>query len=205
MDGNSNTQIQNIIFQLKNLVMQLENIMQIQHMGMPNLSNQLQNMGMQMLNIGMQMINMGIIMPNFGIENSDISQQLKYLGSQIQNIGFNIDNNKQMQMNMQMQINQMMINPVMNNVSDSDNFIDKWNLRFENGDTNIIDTILISPKKTVRDAINLYKIKANIDKSKTYKFIFNSRELYPDMEISKSGLSHLSKIIAISTHNTIGG
>ena len=36
------------------------------------------------------------------------------------------------------------------------------------------------------------------------KFIFNNKELFPEMKICQSGLTNLSKILVISIQNIIG-
>ena len=36
------------------------------------------------------------------------------------------------------------------------------------------------------------------------KFIFNNKELFPDMKIYQAGLSNMSEILVIETHNVIG-
>ena len=157
MNPNVNIQILNIAIQVKNLLMQLENISQTQNMVIPNLSNQLENMGIQTLNIGMQIINTGIITSNSGNGNPNLGQQLKDLGNQIQNFGLNIDNNNQIQMNMQIQMNPMMTNQMMNFNPNPE----IWTLKFEDTKSGKYQ-INISPKKFVRDAINLYKSQANL-------------------------------------------
>ena len=167
-------------------------------MVIPNLSNQLENMGIQTLNIGMQIINTGIITSNSGNGNPNLGQQLKDLGNQIQNFGLNIDNNNQIQMNMQMQMNPMMMNQMMNFNPNPE----IWTLKFEDTKAGKYQ-INISPKKFVRDAINLYKSQANIDDISKMKFIFNGSELHPDLEIGNSGLKHLSRIVAVES-NIIG-
>ena len=198
MNPNVNIQLLNIAIQVKNLLMQLENISQTQNMVIPNLSNQLENMGIQTLNIGMQIINTGIITSNSGNGNPNLGQQLKDLGNQIQNFGLNIDNNNQIPMNMQMQMNPMMMNQMMNFNPNPE----IWTLKFEDTKAGKYQ-INISPKKFVRDAINLYKSQANIDDISKMKFIFNGSELHPDLEIGNSGLKHLSRIVAVES-NIIG-
>ena len=170
--------------------MQLENISQTQNMVIPNLSNQLENMGIQTLNIGMQIINTGIMTRNSANENPNLGQQLKDLGNQIQNFGLNIDNNNQIQMNMQMQMNPMMMNQMMNFNPNPE----VWTLTFEHTRLGMYQ-INISPKKFVRDAIDLFKSKANIDDISKMHFIFNGSKLHPELEIGKSGLKHLSRIV----------
>ena len=126
---------------------------------------------------------------NSANENPNLGQQLKDLGNQIQNFGLNIDNNNQILMNMQMQMNPMMMNPNP----------EIWTLEFEHTRLGMYP-INISPKKFVRDAIDLFKSKANIDDISKMHFIFNGSKLHPELEIGKSGLKHLSRIVAVESN-----
>ena len=198
MNPNVNIQISNIAIQLKNLAMQLENISQAQNMVIPNLSNQLENMGIQTLNIGMQIINTGIITSNSGNGNPNLGQQLKDLGNQIQNFGLNIDNNNQIQMNMQMQMNQMMMNQMMmNQMMNFNPNPEILTLKFHYNYLDKEIEINISHKKLVQDAIDLFKIQANIDDMSNTKFIFEAHALNPELEIGKTGLKNNSEIFVI--------
>ena len=162
-------------------------------MVIPNLSNQLENMGIQTLNIGMQIINTGIITSNSGNGNPNLGQQLKDLGNQIQNFGLNIDNNNQIQMNMQMQMNPMMMNQMMNFNPNPE----IWTLKFHYNYLDKEIEINISHKKLVQDAIDLFKIQANIDDMSNMKFIFEAHALNPELEIGKTGLKNNSEIFVI--------
>ena len=77
-----------------------------------------------------------------------------------------------------------------------------WNLIFENQTYGKTVSIIISEQKFVKEAISMYLLKTGItDKC---KFIFNNKELFPEMKICQSGLTNLSRITVISTKNIIG-
>ena len=77
-----------------------------------------------------------------------------------------------------------------------------WNLVFENqNDLNSI-IVTISEQKTIKEAISKYRIKAN--RTDPCKFVFNSKQLYPEMRICESGLKDKSKILVISLQNLKG-
>ncbi len=196
MNPNVDIQISNIAVQLKNLAMQLENITQTKYLVKPNLSNQFENMGIQTLNIGMQLICIGIMKRNSANENPNLGQQLKDLGNQILNFGLSLDNNNnnnnQIPMDMQKLINQKM------------NFIpgpEIWTLKFSYNYNNY--EVYISPTRTVQDAINLFKVQANIINNMEMKFMIGSFPLSPHLEIGKSGLVNGS-IIFVSTPIILG-
>ena len=77
-----------------------------------------------------------------------------------------------------------------------------WNLIFENQNdlSNIIVTI--SEQKTIKEAISMYRVKAN--RTDECKFLFNSKQLYPEMRICESGLKDKSKILVVSIQNLKG-
>ena len=77
-----------------------------------------------------------------------------------------------------------------------------WTLIFENQNDRKAITIRINEQKLVSEAISLYKVKSGrIDKC---KFIFNNKELFPEMKICQTGLQNLSKILVVSIQNVIG-
>ena len=78
-----------------------------------------------------------------------------------------------------------------------------WNLIFENQNDRTTVNVKISENKTVKEAINLYKLKANRTKEKL-KFVFNNKELFTEMRICASGLNNMSKILVISLQNLKG-
>ena len=59
--------------------------------------------------------------------------------------------------------------------------------------------ISISPEKLFREAINMFKLK--IGSNEDFKFIFNGKNICPDLKISQSGLSDNS-VITVFTNNT---
>ena len=63
----------------------------------------------------------------------------------------------------------------------------------------------ISNKKAVGEAINLFKIKANLNENDKLRFIFNSEIINSQLKIYESGLSYGAKIIVIPYENKIGG
>ena len=116
----------------------------------------------------------------------------------------------QMQMNPQMmaQFMTMMNNQqmmMMNNMAGGNISIDDnqgWNLVFEKKSGGGTINLLISPEKTVTEAINAYKIKSMQDGE--MKFIFNGKELPYSLKICQSGLNNGAKILVISTKDVEG-
>jgi len=212
-----NTQMNNISFQLKNLDMQFDSIkMQMQNMVMQNLSPQLQNLGIQMLNLGIQIINVSFDFPDLGFSLPNLRQQINNIGNEIQKIGMNIDmkNGMQINMNMNMQpnnINFMPMNPMMEimnnnykqNMEGNNNHLDKISLFFERDDTKEKTSIGISMKKTVEEAINLYRIKSG-DKEEKRLFFYNGQRLNPNKTIFESGLIDGSNILVVKCKSIIG-
>ena len=206
-------QIKNIKSQLKILDMQLDNIsMQILNMmGMPNISSQIQNIGIQMLNLGTLMINIGIDMPDYGMQIPNLYFQIQNIDMQIQNIGnkINMKNNMNGNMNMMnqnMEFQNMMLNvPMIGKLSGNmkNNDYNEWNLIFYNSDNNIHTSIQISPEKTVREAINLYRIKS-FNSSEQLNFIFNNLKLVDNLKIKESDLRNGSKILVYEMGNIVG-
>ena len=80
--------------------------------------------------------------------------------------------------------------------------IQGWNLIFENQNDRSTITIRISEQKYIKEAISVYMIKSG--RTDKCKFIFNNKELFPEMKICQSGLTNLSKILVISIQNIIG-
>ena len=77
-----------------------------------------------------------------------------------------------------------------------------WNLIFENQNDRQTFNIRISEQKLIKEAISLYYLKSN--KSEKCKFIFNNKELFPEMKICQSGLTNMAKILVISIQNLKG-
>ena len=202
--------------------MQFENILMLmKNIGLPNISSQLQNIGIQMLNMGIQILNISTE-SNMGIGMNNIIQQLQNIGMNIENIAmklntkngmFNMNMNIPMPNNIQINQNMMnMMNLMNNNMNTNFNqnpldnhieyFDDKcWDLLFELD--NKVYSITISNQKTVGEAINLFKRKANLKENDKFRFIFNSNIINPQLKIYE--LSHRAKIKVIRSHEVIGG
>ena len=116
----------------------------------------------------------------------------------------------QMQMNPQMmaQFMTMMNNQqmmMMNNMAGGNISIDDnqgWNLVFEKKSGGGTINLLISPEKTVQEAVNAYKLKSMEEGQ--MKFIFNGKELPYSLKICQSGLNNGAKILVISTKDVEG-
>ena len=200
MNPDVNIQISNIAVQLKNLAIQLENISQTKYLVKPNLSNQFENMGIQTLNIGMQIICIGIMKRNSANENPNLGQQLKDLGNQILNFGLSLDNNNNNNNNNNNQIPmdmQKLINQKMNFIPDPEIWTLKFSYKYKDYE------VYIPPTRSVQDAINLFKVQANIINNMEMKFMIGSFPLSPHLEIGKSGLVSGS-IIFVSTPTIFG-
>ena len=107
--------------------------------------------------------------------------------------------------------NNIMMNNMMNNIPNlnigmnninfgfqNQNFkkVEEWNLLFENKTLGGNVNIIIDPQQYIKEAINRYCLRSEIDPN-NYKFMFNGRDLIPDMKIIQSGLSDNSRIWAI--------
>jgi len=195
-------------------------------MNMPNMGNNMPNMGMNMpnmgntVNMGMNMPNMGMNMPNIGMNTMNIGN-MGNMGMNMPNMGMNTMNIGNMGMNMpNMGMNMggmgnmnmmnfpnmgaipMVALPTMNTMMDIED-AQGWNLIFENQNNRKLINIRISEQKLVKEAINAYKLKVN-DFDNKFKFIFNNKELFPEMKICQSGLTNGAKILVISTKNLKG-
>ena len=111
--------------------------------------------------------------------------------------------NPQMGMGLNM-INDLNIPKINENINVEKEDGTLWNLCFENFNNfrNQNVMIIISSEKLIREAINMYKEKTGI--TEECLFIFNSKQLIPDIKISQSGLRILSKISVISFRNVCG-
>ena len=163
--------------------MMMGNMGNMPNMGMPNMMNN--NMGMNDM-AGMMGGNMG--MPNM-----------------MNNMGMpNMMNN----MGMPNMMNNMGMPNMMNNVGTPEaqkvsiEDATGWNLIFENQNDRQQITVTISEQKLVKEAISAYLLKAN--RTDKCKFIFNNKELFPEMKICQSGLSNMAKILVISIQNLKG-
>ena len=77
---------------------------------------------------------------------------------------------------------------------------DLWNLIFENNRARI--NIVISEQKLIKDAIKMYRVKAD-NKEKCF-FIFNNKKLSYEIKICQSGLCNFSHILVLSLSNACG-
>ena len=194
----------------QNMMNNMGNNMPNMGMNMPNMGNNMPNMGMNMPNIGMNtmnMGNMGMNMPNMGMNTMNMGN-MGNMGMNMPNMGMNTMNmgNGMGNMNMMNFPNMgaipMVALPTMNTMMDIED-AQGWNLIFENQNNRKLINIRISEQKLVKEAINAYKLKVN-DFDNKFKFIFNNKELFPEMKICQSGLTNGAKILVISTKNLKG-
>ena len=179
-------------------------------MNMGNMNPNMMNMGgmdpnmmnMMMGNNGMNpnMMNMG------GMDLNMMNMMMMGLGGGMNNnmMGMGGMNNNMMgagmmdsnmMMNMMMNMGMMGMNPSIDDPIG-------WSLIFENQTNNSLISITISEQKTVNEAIMKYRLKSkNTDKC---KFIFGTKELFPEMRVCESGLQNYSKILVISIANLKG-
>ena len=160
----------------------------------PNLMNQMMmnnNMNMGNMNMGnMNMQNMNMMNMNLMMMNMNPMMMMNM-------------NPMMMNMNQNMMMNNMMGANNMQNMNIGDN--QGWNLIFQEKQGNKMTIITISPDKTVNEAINLYKIRENIDNNEMIKFIFNGKQLIPSLKLSEAGLDNNKVILVIRLKEFIGG
>ena len=168
--------------------------------------NMMQMMMQNMMNQNPNMMQM--MMQNMINQNPNMNQMMMQ----------NMINQNMMNPNMyQMMMNQMMMNPNMMNqfmmmynqmfgmMPNIDLSIDDprgWNLTFEVQRDGKVYNIVIDENKKVKEAINKFKLKSNMNEQ--CKFIFNNKELFPELEICQSGLQDGSKISVISLKDLKG-
>ena len=116
----------------------------------------------------------------------------------------NVMPNNMMMNNMMPMMNNNMANQMQNQNTNS--MI--WNLFFQrkiNNNSQIIN-VAIDPDKLFIEAINLFKIKANIDENQNIqlKFIFNGKDVIKTIKISQTGLTNNSTITVISLSDVQG-
>ena len=94
------------------------------------------------------------------------------------------------------------------NINNKSSFLEPgWLLIFQNQNNIGSDiTIKIDKQKLVKEAISKFLLKLDIPNStqRRFKFIFNNKELFPEMKICQSGLNNGSKILVIDCFNIIG-
>ena len=180
---------------MPNMMMNMGNMGMMGNNGMMNMNMNNMGMGMDMNNMnnmgGMPMMNMnmnnmgGMPMMNMNMNNMGMNMNMN-------NMGMNMMNMNNMGMNMGMNQNQQV------NIEDQGG----WNLIFENQNDRQTFNVMISEQKLVKEAISLYYLKSN--RNDKCKFIFNNKELFPEMKICQSGLTNMAKILVISIQNLKG-
>jgi len=186
--------LNNEIFFLKNEINNLKillmnkNNKNIGQIGM-SMMNQMGGMDMNMMNqmggMGGMDINMMNQMGGMGGMDMNMMNQMGGMGGMDMNMMNQMGGMGGIDINMMNQMGGM-------NLGDNKG----WNLIFENQNDKQMYDIRISENKTIREAINLYKIKSG--REGKMKFIFNNKELIPEVQICKSGLNNLSRILVIS-------
>ena len=180
---------------MPNMMMNMGNMGMMGNNGMMNMNMNNMGMGMDMNDMnnmgGMPMMNMnmnnmgGMPMMNMNMNNMGMNMNMN-------NMGMNMMNMNNMGMNMGMNQNQQV------NIEDQGG----WNLIFENQNDRQTFNVMISEQKLVKEAISLYYLKSN--RNDKCKFIFNNKELFPEMKICQSGLTNMAKILVISIQNLKG-
>ena len=174
--------------------MMMDNTMGNMGMMGPNMMN------MNMMNNPMNGNNMGMMDPN--MMNMMNMNNMNMMPNMLGMNGNMMMNQNMMNMGMPMGNMAAMGNMAgMGNLPGMDD-AQGWNLIFENQNdlSNIIVTI--SEQKTIKEAISMYRVKAN--RTDECKFLFNSKQLYPEMRICESGLKDKSKILVVSIQNLKG-
>ena len=196
-------------FLLKNIGMQLQTIsMQIKNMGI-QISNFNQNFGMQMQNIGIQITNMANQIFNIGMKFSNANQIPM-------NFGIPKFNDANVMQNCNIMNDIGMGNfPINENINDFNiNDKDKYNnsnkqkiyICFKQN-TGKTTGIIITPEKTVKELIELYRIKLgeNLDFLKNNYFLFNGNPININEErtIKDYGISYASLINVVKKASVI--
>ena len=133
--------------------------------------------------------------------NINMNNQMNNIMNNMQNINMGMNNMMNMQgMNMQMPMNPMMMNNIINQnvIVDPDGLTLIFN---EAGDASKF-FIKISGQKLFKEAINKFCSKKQREPERC-KFIYNSRNLNPEIKISELGLQDMSKIVVVRD-NIIG-
>jgi len=161
------------------------------NMGMdPSMMNMMNNQMMPNMN------NMGMDPSMMGMMNNQMMPNMNNMGMNPSMMGMM---NNQMMLNMGgMQGMGGNTNNMISNLEDATG----WNLIFEDTNNKTTYNVKISEYKTVKEAISIYKLKSM--RTGKMKFIFNNKELFPEMKICQSGLNNLSRILVISIQNVIG-
>ena len=136
------------------------------------------------------------------INNQFIIQQQMMAQQQIMQQNFM----EQMQQQMMQQMNQaqLMKQQQFNQIFNKEEYYrNDWDLLFENQTTKRTTVIRINPNKKCFEAINMYRIKSG-DKEKV-KFLFNNKEINPELTIFETGLHPISRIKVYHLNNLIAG
>ena len=173
-------------------------------MMMNNMNNQMMmnNMNNQMMgnnmNNQMMMNNMNNQMMNNNMMNNNMVNPLLNNVMLMNNLN-NIMANNIMMNNMVPQINNA--NP-MNMFNQNNNL---WNLYFQRKINNSEQTIniVINPEKLFIEAINIFKLRTGMI-DQILKFIFNGKDVIPDIKISQTGITNNSTITVISLSDVQG-
>ena len=166
---------------------------------------QLTNLGMQLNNIGSQIqkisMDLSFINNNYSIQLQNIGIQISNFSQQIFNIGMLIKNENQQQpfgfqMGNMMNNNMNMINfdnvnlgiHINNNINDNMSDIIKQSdekiipVIFDNPQIDDSIVVNISQNKTIKELLNLYRIKIgkNLDFLKKNIFLYNAKKIEPN-------------------------
>ena len=136
------------------------------------------------------------------INNQFIIQQQMMAQQQIMQQNFMEQMQQQMmqQMNQALLMQQQQFNQIFNKEEYDPN---DWDLLFEDQAIKRSTVIRINPNKKCSEAINMYRIKSG-DKEKV-KFLFNNKEINPELKIFETGLHSTSRIMVLHLHILIDG
>ena len=131
----------------------------------------------------------------------NMNNQMNDIMNNMQNINMGMNNMMNMQgMNMQMPMNPMMMGDIVDKCDIVDP--DGLTLIFEEPGDKSQFFIKISGQKLFKEAINKFCSKKQREPERC-KFIYNSRNLNPEIKISELGLQDMSKILVVGD-NIIG-
>ncbi len=182
-------------------LMMMNNQMTNNSLNQAMMINQMNNqMAMNQMNNAMMMNNMMNPMNNMMNPMNNMMNPMNNMVNPMMNV---MPNNMMMN-NMMPMMNNNMANQMQNQNTNS--MI--WNLFFQRKINNNNQTInvAIDPDKLFIEAINLFKIKANIDENQNIqlKFIFNGKDVIKTIKISQTGLQNNSTITVISLSDVQG-
>ena len=106
----------------------------------------------------------------------------------------------QQQFQQMMLMQQQMFQQQMNITIDDENW---WDLTFEDCNSKEVTNIRISNEKLVKEAISMYMLKSG--RTDKCRFIFNNKNLFPEIKIKHSGLNNKNRILVLSLDNLRGG